>query len=120
MTLDPTNLQFSTDYNYQKIALNGTQNVSLTFNIEKITTIPHNLGYVPTARVWYEPTINYPYIASNQIYPLTGFQYLNTDGTIGLYTVGRAYLDATNLYVALIDVSGNKVIPIYYRIYYDA
>lgn len=111
-------LKFSSTLNYQKIAKEGSQIVSVPFTTDTTITITHNLGYVPTAKVWYEPYFNNE--SSGEIWPLTGFQYgdLITDL---LNTIGHAYLDETNLYIVLYDTSGTTVnIPVYWRIYYDA
>lgn len=40
-------LQFITDYNYPKIAVDDVQTMSLATNERKAFVIPHNLGYVP-------------------------------------------------------------------------
>lgn len=112
--------QFASTLSYRKIATEGSQNVSVPFAVDTTTTIPHNLGYVPTAKVWYEPYINSSPVASNQVWPLSGYQYTDFSTKI-LNTIGYAYLDSTNLYVVLFDGSGSTVsIPLYWRIYYDA
>lgn len=109
---------FASSYNYQKIAIDGNQSVSVPFTTDTTITIPHDLGYVPTAKVWYEPYFdNAP---SGEIWPLSGFQHgdLIIDS---LNTIGHAYLDETNLYVVLYDTSGSTVsIPLYWRIYYES
>lgn len=112
-------IQFASVFSYQKIATEGSREVSMAFTVNTLVTIPHNLGYVPTARVWYEPFINSPAVASGQVWPITGFQYGDL-GTISLNTIANAYLDSTNLYVQLLDTSGGtRSIPLYWRIYYD-
>lgn len=45
---DTTNFMFNTDYNYPKIVKSGV----VTLNSGSSTTINHNLGYVPQAKVW--------------------------------------------------------------------
>lgn len=111
-------VNFSSTFNYQKIASEGRQIVQVPFTTDTLVTIPHNLGYVPTAKVWYEPYFNSE--ASQEIWPLTGFQYGDLINTL-LNTIGHAYLDETNLYIVLYDTTGITVgIPIYWRIYYDA
>lgn len=109
---------FSSTYNYQKIATEGSQIASVPFTSDTTFTIPHNLGYVPTAKVWYEPYFNG--VASEEIWPLSGFQHGDLINDL-LNTIGYTYLDETNLYIVLYDTSGSTVnIPIYWRIYYDA
>lgn len=127
MTIDYSKVLFSSDLNYQKIALSGTTTASVPFATDTTVTIPHNLGYVPTAQVFFEPMVStngISYSASNQIWPLADFQYgdiVNATVTFDLGTTGYAYLDDTNLYVVLFDTSGSTVnIPLYYRIYYDS
>lgn len=121
-------IEFYSELNYQKIAIEGSNTYSIPFNTDTLITIPHNLGYIPTAKVWFEPIINInnsgAAVASGQIWPITGFQYgdfINTPYTYNLCTVAYAYLDANNLYIIVNDSSGGTVnIPLYWRIYYDA
>lgn len=121
-----TQAEFASPFNYQKIATQGTADVSISAFGTTTFTIPHELGYVPTARVWFEP------VASNgstdaptgEVWPLTSYEYgdiLNPVVTFFLETGGYAYLDTVNLYIVLSDNSGSATsIPVYYRIYYDA
>jgi hypothetical protein len=127
MAIDYSKVQFFSGLNYQKIALAGTTTATVPFATPTTVTIPHNLGYVPTVKVWYEPMISsdgVSYAASNQIWPLADFQFgdiFEASPTFDLGTTGYAYIDSTNLYVVLTDASGGTVsIPIYYRFYYDA
>lgn len=107
---------FSSLFNYQKEAIVGSGNFALAALSNTTITIPHNLGYVPTARVWYEPYFNSA--PSNQIWPLAGYQYGDLASNT-LNHVGYAYLDSTNLYI-VINSSTAVTIPVYWRIYYDA
>lgn len=126
MAIDYSKVLFSSGLNYQKIAAQGTTIASVPFTTPTTITIAHDLGYVPTAKVWYEPYVyqSGSYQASDQIWPLAGFQFgdiVEASPTFDLATIGYTYLDETNLYVVLTDASGSTVdIPIHYRIYYDA
>lgn len=67
-------IQFTSNKNYLKrhpssgqatVAAPSTLN-GATFYYEKILTIPHNLGYVPMVRVYYEP------FTDGAVWPSTG------------------------------------------------
>lgn len=120
-------VEFYSELNYQKMAIEDSGVFSVPFSVDTTFVIPHNLGYVPTAKVWYEPIIQLNNsnvaLASNQIWPIAGFQYgdfVNTPWTFNLCTMVYSYLDSQNLYIVVNDSSGSTVnIPFYWRIYYD-
>lgn len=118
---DPTKLLWSTSQNLQKIYLNSSQTVSVPVSggppviPTDVLTVTHGLGYVPTARVFYEPV-------SGELWPISPNQYSNADGGPGttLDVFGRFYLTTTTLIVSLANLGATAVdIPIYYRIYAD-
>jgi hypothetical protein len=115
---DDTGFIFTTKHNLPKIYLDAAQTVSAPSSPATPTTVltvNHDLGYVPTARVWYEPV-------SGQIWPLSPNQYDNSDGgpgtTLTLY--GRFYVTSTTLVVEMFNSSGGPLnVPIHTRIYCD-
>lgn len=121
MPLDITKILASTSTNMQKIVLNDSTTVSVPVSTGfplsyDATTISHGLGYIPTARVFYEPI-------SGELWPLSPNQYSNADGgpgtTLDIY--GRCYLTTTDLVIELANVSGSPVnVPLYWRVYADS
>lgn len=110
---------FSSLFNYQKEAVRGDTVFTITAGVNTTFTLAHGLGYVPTAKVWYEPRINNPEVASNQIWPLAGYQYGDL-ASISLNTLGYYYLDTANLYIVLFNSGiGTKSVRTYWRVYYD-
>jgi hypothetical protein len=114
------NYLFNTDYNYQKVYLDGSTTVSVPDSggpppVPTTYTVVHGLGYIPTARVFYEPV-------SGQIWPASKWQYPNTGGGSGapLDTTVSCYLTTTSLVFSIINTSGStKNVPVYWRIYVD-
>lgn len=101
------NAQFSTAFNYQKIAMDD----SLTQNIGIGTTdvtILHNLGYIPSVRVWYDPALG-------KRFPISTWQ-ITEDNSVGV----RAYLTSTDLILTVTNPATSKDITFWYRIYYDS
>lgn len=123
-TLTDTN--FNTGYNYQKIFSEdmGTFSIpsqawsgSPSFAPAPYTeiTIPHNLGYVPMARVYYSQvgyTSPFPNILRNTS---AGDSIFNT---VGDY-YSAVVLDTTNMYLRVFNNSGStRNITFYWRIYH--
>lgn len=96
---------FSTDYNYMKIYSQGIAEVSLISGA-LITDITHNLGYVPSFRVWSE----YNGAATKQ----SGFE--NLFGVSALDT--ESYADTTKLRITS-NSGGGATAKLHYRIYLD-
>lgn len=109
-------LYFNSAYNYQKIFMEGLTTSSTTIN----TTINHNLGYVPKARVWFQPSANVTGAAD--------FGYTLPSGcmsTMDWYvqriagvTYGQVNVNTTNLIVG--PVNNTVTGQINYRVYLDA
>jgi hypothetical protein len=108
MITDPTKMLFSVRENLPKIYINSSQDIvvptsggpPITYDP---TVITHNLGYVPTARVFYEPT-------PGEVWPLN--DKINT-------IFGRYYLTSTTLVVEMANLGAPAAVKIYYRIYLD-
>lgn len=113
---DASGTLFSSSFNYQKIF----DNDSSTVNVPGLSgtaqeTISHNLGYIPTARVFYEPE-------PGNLWPLNGQQYLNSGGgpdeTVNV--TAEAYVTTTQLVIDFENVgSSSQNVTYYWRIYYD-
>ena len=118
MALDIDEALFNTDYNYQKIALSGSGSVVVANNTPNYaaTTIAHNLGYIPSVRVWYTPD-------NSKRFPISQEQYVDDSSFTSEVNlvVARAYLTTNNLVLEFSNASGsNKTVTYYYRVYYDS
>lgn len=117
MALDINEALFNTDYNYQKVALSGSGTSTITNNTPNFTnvTISHDLGYIPSVRVWYDPD-------NGRRFPISQEQYTDdTSFTSQVNSViARAYLTTSNLVLQFSNASGSsKDVTYWYRIYYD-
>lgn len=103
-------LFFDSNFNYQKIALEGNVTFSVTSGSTGTTIVPHNLGYIPSIRAFFFPGINQCFSFSQITIPPTSSPIL------------QAQIDSTNL-TFFSDQSGfsgtNFSGTIEYRIYYD-
>lgn len=118
MSVDISKVIFTDNRNYQKVFINdtGVFSVATTAGGVDIQLAVHNLGYIPTVRVYYEPV-------ANQIWPLARDQYSNFKGGPGtiLNIIGSIKLTTTTLSVNVINLSGSpQDIRFYWRIYLDA
>lgn len=120
MINNPSALILSTRYNLQKIYAEGTTVINVVNSIPPFdpvydyTIFNHNLGYIPTARVFYVPV-------ANQLWPISNSQFSKSDGGTGtlLEIFGNAFLTTTDLKVRLRNVGANTNVTFYYRIYVD-
>lgn len=119
--MDDSKVQFSTAFNYQKIAdksPKGGETVSATASWPSYTTIKtvsHNLGYIPSVRVWYDPQIG-------RRFPVSIEQYTDDDfSTHYTNQVGiRVRLTSTQLIIQAGNASGStKNVTLWWRVYYD-
>lgn len=109
-----TDFKISTDFNYQKTAINEQDTVFVPAASNASATYDHNLGYIPSARVWFDPNANGIW------YPLTYQQFSDSVTGDVFETGGSYYLTTTQLVVNLFDsFGGGKDIPIAVRVYYD-
>lgn len=92
---------YSSKYSYMKIAKQGSFTVPASSGSGYVTTIPHNLGYVPFFNVFLE--------RSGNIQRQYQFNIPTNEGS---------YADETNLYIYSSNFAGD--VPYYYRIYYEA
>lgn len=112
--LRPDLTQFFSGFNYQKIATKGNSTHTATVGSTTVT-IPHNLGYIPSVRVWYDPD-------NGQRFPLSNEQY--TDDTTSVSEVNlvsaRAHLTTTDLVIEYTNSdAGSHDVTTYWRVYYD-
>lgn len=115
MALDETKTFFSSSFNYQKIATRGTGSVSVPNGTPfTAVTITHNLGYIPSARVWYDiGTGRFP-ATTEQFVDLVSFTSANN------FCLARYYFTTTTLVIEFQNQSGStKTFNYWYRIYYD-
>lgn len=115
--IDPTKTIFSTRYNFQKIYDDDEVTLSIAniVSLTNYTLVTHDLGYVPTVRVFYEPV-------SGQLWPLSRNQYGNFAGGSGttLFVTGTVFATSTQIRVAISNGSGSsQSIKFAYRIYLD-
>lgn len=103
--------------NIQKIYIDDTITVPIAFSssITEYTLVTHNLGYIPTVRVFYEPV-------SGELWPMSPNQYSSTDGgtgnTLGIY--GNPVVTETDLKVRVVRPGVAVDVKFYYRIYLDS
>lgn len=114
---DIENTWFTTEYNYQKIAFKASGTVVVPNNTPNYstTTITHNLNYIPSVRVWFDP-------ASGRRFPISDEDYIDdlSFTSENNSVVARAYLTTTTLVIQFRNASGSdKTINYWYRIYYD-
>lgn len=103
----------NTDYNNQKILANGFVTLNIgSPNFGDTFTLAHNLGYIPAARVWYEPK-------PGQWMPLSVRQY--TQGTpFDYYEItGQFYLTTTDLVVNIRNAGIASTVRVWLRVYLD-
>lgn len=115
MTLDTSKVKFAASLNVLKVAFNDFKTVSVPVGRTTILLFAHNLGYIPRARVFYEPV-------SGQVWPLPRDQFDSLGGGTGttLDIYGTFYFTTTGLYLYIANGAiGAKNIKFYYRIYLD-
>lgn len=121
--------QVTSDKNYMKRhpasgygTMKGPDTAQLFSYYTRLLTIPHNLGYVPMVRVFYEPfrdDVLYEAVHDGQYY------LSNPPNTYGGTEDGPTlmiYADETNLYLKMFfsfNTLANVDIPIYWVIYGD-
>lgn len=132
MTTDNTKSTFDTRFNYQKRALEGRQTVSIpsqTWNVNNgaiaytTVTIPHNLGVIPTARIFFFNgndmlPFPMPYGGQGTIdgTPSSGWK----EGSFGAGPYTSVLVDKTNLTLRITNTTGaTQTYDILWRLYYD-
>lgn len=100
-------ISFSSLFNYQKLAFNTSQTESVGVGTTTVT-ISHNLGYIPSIRVWYDPALG-------RRIPITTWQITETNSVSV-----RAYLTTTTLVLTVNNTVSTKSVVFWYRIYYDS
>ncbi len=121
MAMDESKLQFYSGFNYQKVFRKDTQTETVPVSgggpppTPTTVTIPHNLGRIPSVRVWYDPGVG-------KRFPISYEQYVDdTTGVSEVDTVtAQAHLTTTSLVLEFLNLSAASVdVIIWYRIYYD-
>lgn len=118
MAADSTDVYLTSEFNYQKIAVKGEASVVVANNSPNYAsvTIPHNLGYIPSVRVWYDPN-------TSKRFPLSIEQYVDDSTFTSEVNLvdAKAYLTTANLVIQFKNASGsNKTVTYWYRVYYDS
>lgn len=111
MSVQTGNLDFSSLYRYEHIALKGSKAFSLASGVTtQTTTIPHNLGYSPVFKLFYS-------FGDGKYFEMfAGALSYNIDGKAG--QINNFFADTTNLYVDIGNYgAGTLTGTIYYRIY---
>ena len=112
--MDQSKFLVSTDQNIQKQYINIPLTVSIPGDyLYHDYPVDHNLGYIPSAHVWYSPV-------NGRWYPLSYVQMINQGSGDDLTELGAYTLSPTQLTVSLVTFSGStKNVPIIVRIYLD-
>jgi hypothetical protein len=98
--------QFLTAFNYQKLAVNSSRTDAVAVGTTNLS-ISHDLGYIPSIRVWFDPELG---IRA----PVSTWQITELN-SVGV----RAYLTTTTLEIQIANPATPKNITTWYRIYYD-
>lgn len=110
------NALFSTRYNLQKIYMEGTTtvNIPILAPATVYNLVDHDLGYIPTARVFYIPV-------TGQLWPISPHQYSSAGGGSGttISRFGSPVLTSTSLGVRIRNTGAAADITFYWRIYLD-
>ncbi|MCA9334127.1 hypothetical protein KC963_03700 [Candidatus Saccharibacteria bacterium] len=108
------NTGFSSAYNYLKRYASGSVEETVAGSFAEVTgSIPHDLGYVPAARAYYQ-------VAGGSLFPMTSSVTIVPTLTIGDSVVGSFAVTDTELQYYLRNEGGSsKDVTIYYIIYLD-
>jgi hypothetical protein len=83
-------------------------------------TYTHNLGYIPSVKSWYKPSVYGSGLPSDAWYVLTTSQ-LSNKFTSFLTAIGHVYVTTTSVVILLNNLSGGNIsIPIKIRVYLDS
>lgn len=104
----------STDFNLQKEYINTPFSMAVPGDFSYHTQeVPHNLGYIPSARVWYEPR-------AGEWYPLTLMQLSDSSSGSFVPSAGYYTLSTTSLYVSIANFTGSSSsVNVIARVYLD-
>lgn len=114
-----SNKFFSTGFNYPKILLNDSTTDAVAGTGSVVTvTIDHNLGYIPSFRLWFDPD-------NNRRFPIG--DALFDDFAVPIHVTnqvsaqGNVYATTTQIIIGYTNTFGEptKDVTTYYRIYYD-
>lgn len=103
----------NTDLNNQKILLNTQQTLDVgSPGYEGTYSYDHNLGYIPSARVWYEPV-------SGRWYPITIRQYNDSVSFGFLELLGDYSITTTSITVRVRNLGVGSSCNVWVRLYLD-
>lgn len=105
---------FSSAYNYLKRYVSGSVSETVAGSFTEVFgAVPHDLGYVPAARAYYQ-------VDGGKIFPMTSSVTIVPTLTIGDSVVGSFAMTDTDLEYYLRNESGSsRQVTIYYIIYLD-
>lgn len=98
-----------------KIYENSSNTFSVPNGASSVLLTTHSLGYIPRAKVWFEPI-------AGQLWPLVRYQYSNSDGGPGttLQITGSLRITSSAIYAEISNATGSTAdVPIYWRVYLD-
>lgn len=106
-----SNFILNTDVNYQKIVGDYSSTIA-TSDASATYTVTHNLGYIPSARAWYQPIADRWYVLTNNQLSNGFSDFLNSAGYLELTT--------TTATINLTNYSGGAIsVPVKLRLYLD-
>ena len=112
--MDNSTFLINTDDNIQKEYINLPITISLPSSATYVDTlVTHGLSYIPSARVWYEPS-------PGKWYPLSLVQM--QDGVLldAIQISGSYSLSTSDLIISLVNLSGSaKDVNVWARVYLD-
>lgn len=129
LTVQPigSNFFLNSDINYQKICVDDSKTLSATSslsgNVIAVATFPHNLGYIPKIRGFFDNSTDTGNMTQQNLYTLN---VTNSDKNKGGWVTYYATVDTTNAYInAFIpqEVSPSTATysaNVYMRVYYDS
>lgn len=105
-----SDINFTSAYRYERIALKGSQTFVVSASSFPTETIAHNLGYVPYVKLYYS-------FGDGKYFPMfAGPSSYDIDGN--LFQIDNVYVDTANITLDLENDNSSSVsITVYYRIY---
>lgn len=109
--IDPTftdqDIQFSSLYNYQKIAVEDTQVLNIAPNTRPTITVNHNLGYIPQFRSWADFGFDGKLHDTGTLFKYDGYTQIEVSTTQVIFEISN------------IGNPNFNPMTIYTRVYYD-
>lgn len=111
----PTNVIFSTRFNFLKTYENDSDTFSVVNGASSVLLTTHSLGYIPRVKGWFEPI-------SGQLWPMVRYQYSNSDGGPGttLQITATLRITSSAVYAEVVNATGStQNVPMYWKVYLD-